>query len=131
MGRLKTGTPARIKMSSLNLGVMEEQPGDSPTPFMSSLQEKHPHPTQLSCYITRTTPATKKIMRKTYTFLQCTLVKYQESGLATVHPSKTRFLNLKTKRPTKYSLSPKASMLIWYIPTAYQAAYPNNPRKIY
>ena len=64
MGRLKTGTPARIKMSSLNLGVMEEQPGDSSTPFMSSLQEKHPHPTQLSCYITRTTPATKKIIEE-------------------------------------------------------------------
>ena len=64
MGRLKTGTPARIKMSSLDLGVMEEQPGDSPTPFMSSLQEKHPHPTQLSCYITRTTPATKKIIEE-------------------------------------------------------------------
>ena len=64
MGRLKTGTPARIKMSSLDLEVMEEQPGDSPTPFMSSLQEKHPHPTQLSCYITRTTPATKKIIEE-------------------------------------------------------------------
>ena len=64
MGRLKTGTPARIKMSSLDLEVMEEQPGDSPTPFMSSLQEKNPHPTQLSCYITRTTPATKKIIEE-------------------------------------------------------------------
>ena len=64
MGRLKTGTPARIKMSSLNLGVMEEQPGDNPTPFMSSLQKKHPHPTQLPCYITRTTPATKKIIEE-------------------------------------------------------------------
>jgi tRNA uridine 5-carboxymethylaminomethyl modification enzyme len=64
MGRLKTGTPARIKMSSLDLEVMEEQPGDTPTPFMSSLQAKHPHPTQLSCYITRTTPATKKIIEE-------------------------------------------------------------------
>ncbi len=64
MGRLKTGTPARIKMSSLDLEVMEEQPGDSPTPFMTSLQAKHPHPTQLSCYITRTTPATKKIIEE-------------------------------------------------------------------
>jgi tRNA uridine 5-carboxymethylaminomethyl modification enzyme len=64
MGRLKTGTPARIKMSSLDLGVMEEQPGDSPTPFMSTLQKKHSHPTQLSCYITRTTAATKKIIEE-------------------------------------------------------------------
>ena len=35
MGRLKTGTPARVKLSSLNLSVMEEQPGEEPTPFMS------------------------------------------------------------------------------------------------
>jgi len=30
MGRLKTGTPARIKLSSINLGAMEEQPGEKP-----------------------------------------------------------------------------------------------------
>ena len=35
MGRLKTGTPARVKLSSLDLSVMEEQPGEEPTPFMS------------------------------------------------------------------------------------------------
>ena len=64
MGRLKTGTPPRIKMSSLNLDVMDEQPGDLPTPFMSSLQKQHPHPKQLSCFITRTTKKTKKIIEK-------------------------------------------------------------------
>ena len=64
MGRLKTGTPPRIKMSSLNLNVMDEQPGDLPTPFMSSLQKQHPHPKQLSCFITRTTQKTKKIIEK-------------------------------------------------------------------
>ena len=35
MGRLKTGTPARIKMSSIDLSVMEIQPGERPTPWMS------------------------------------------------------------------------------------------------
>ncbi len=64
MGRLKTGTPPRIKMSSLNLNVMDEQPGDLPTPFMSSLQKQYPHPKQLSCFITRTTLKTKKIIEK-------------------------------------------------------------------
>ena len=32
MGRLKTGTPARIKLTSLDLNRMEEQPGEKPTP---------------------------------------------------------------------------------------------------
>ena len=35
MGRLKTGTPARIKYSSINTSAMEEQPGEKPTPWMS------------------------------------------------------------------------------------------------
>jgi tRNA uridine 5-carboxymethylaminomethyl modification enzyme len=43
MGRLKTGTPARIKMSSLDLSVMEEQPGEIPTPFMSLTRKIKDH----------------------------------------------------------------------------------------
>ena len=62
MGRLKTGTPARIKLSSLDLSVMEEQPGESPTPFMSLTHEIKRHQKQLSCYITRTNPKTHKII---------------------------------------------------------------------
>jgi len=64
MGRLKTGTPPRIKMSSLDLDAMDEQPGDLPTPFMSSLQKQCTHPKQLSCFITRTSAKTKKIIEE-------------------------------------------------------------------
>ena len=63
MGRLKTGTPARVKLSSLNLSVMEEQPGEEPTPFMSLRGETEEHQKQLSCYITRTNPNTHEIIK--------------------------------------------------------------------
>ena len=63
MGRLKTGTPARVKLSSLNLSVMEEQPGEEPTPFMSLRGEIEEHQKQLSCYITRTNPNTHEIIK--------------------------------------------------------------------
>ena len=63
MGRLKTGTPARVKLSSLNLSVMEEQPGEEPTPFMSLRGEAEEHQKQLSCYITRTNPNTHEIIK--------------------------------------------------------------------
>ena len=46
MGRLKTGTPARVKLSSLDLSVMEEQPGEEPTPFMSLRGETEKHQKQ-------------------------------------------------------------------------------------
>ena len=62
MGRLKTGTPARIKMSSLDLGVMEPQPGEIPTPWMTLTESKPQHVEQLPCYITRTNPRTHEII---------------------------------------------------------------------
>ena len=62
MGRLKTGTPARIKLSSIDLNVMEEQPGDRDPPSMSVLQPPTTRLPQISCYITRTNKQTHKII---------------------------------------------------------------------
>ena len=64
MGRLKTGTPARIKMSSLDLNVMEPQPGEAPTPWMTLTENKPEHVEQLPCYITRTNPTTHDIINR-------------------------------------------------------------------
>ena len=60
MGRLKTGTPARIKLTSLDLESMVEQPGEEPTPWMSKKGKNNKHIKQISCYITRTNPETHK-----------------------------------------------------------------------
>lgn len=83
--RLKTGTPPRLLRRSINLSAMEEQPGDNPPPFFSfwphglfhmeqsgdeskqgyplgSVLEKHGK--QLSCFLTKTTAATKDIIQK-------------------------------------------------------------------
>ena len=62
MGRLKTGTPARIKLSSIDLSLMEEQPGDPSPPSMSMLQPPTKQLPQISCYITRTNKYTHKII---------------------------------------------------------------------
>jgi tRNA uridine 5-carboxymethylaminomethyl modification enzyme len=62
MGRLKTGTPARIKLSSINLSAMDEQPGETPTPHMSLLKPPTSQLRQISCYITRTNKQTHQII---------------------------------------------------------------------
>tara|TARA_B100001250_G_scaffold278673_1_gene241087 strand:- start:1289 stop:3136 length:1848 start_codon:yes stop_codon:yes gene_type:complete len=64
MGRLKTGTPARIKLSSINIDKMEEQLGEKPTPWMSLYNKPKKHQKQLSCYTTRTNEKTHEIIRK-------------------------------------------------------------------
>ena len=48
MGRLKTGTPARIKLSSISTLCMKEQPGEKPTPWMSLYNRPKKHQKQLS-----------------------------------------------------------------------------------
>ena len=63
MGRLKTGTPARIKTSSINLNKLEEQPGETPTPWMSLYNRPKKHQKQLSCYVARTNQETHKIIK--------------------------------------------------------------------
>jgi len=64
MGRLKTGTPARIKLSSINTDKMEEQPGEKPTPWMSLYNRPTKHQKQIPCYITRTNEKTHNIIKK-------------------------------------------------------------------
>jgi len=63
VGRLKTGTPPRIDRRSVDLTVMELQPGDSPEPVFSFLGERSMHPQQQPCWITHTNPRTHEIIR--------------------------------------------------------------------
>jgi tRNA uridine 5-carboxymethylaminomethyl modification enzyme len=61
LGRLKTGTPARLDGRTINWSVLEEQKGDElPVPF-SFLTEKISTP-QISCHITQTVAATHAII---------------------------------------------------------------------
>ena len=64
MGRLKTGTPARIDARSINFSVLEVQEGDRPTPAFSFLVNRYDHPRQIPCYITHTNNKTHDIIRK-------------------------------------------------------------------
>jgi tRNA uridine 5-carboxymethylaminomethyl modification enzyme len=64
VGRLKTGTPPRIDARTVDFSVMQEQPGDKPTPVMSYLGKVEEHPQQVSCFITATNEASHEIIRR-------------------------------------------------------------------
>jgi tRNA uridine 5-carboxymethylaminomethyl modification enzyme len=61
LGRLKTGTPARLEGKSIEYSVLEEQPGDTPPEPFSALTTEITTP-QISCHITRTTAETHRII---------------------------------------------------------------------
>jgi len=63
LGRMKTGTPARIRRQSIDFSQFAEQKGDvEPRPF-SLFTEKIPLP-QISCFIGRTDTRTHEIVRR-------------------------------------------------------------------
>ncbi|WP_439599721.1 tRNA uridine-5-carboxymethylaminomethyl(34) synthesis enzyme MnmG [Devosia sp.] len=61
LGRLKTGTPARLDATSIDFSGLEEQRGDDPPEPFSALTTAITTP-QISCYITRTTSDTHRII---------------------------------------------------------------------
>lgn len=63
VGRLKTGTPPRIDGRTIDFSVLEEQPGDKPTPIFSFRSNSTDHPQQISCWITHTNTRTHEIIR--------------------------------------------------------------------
>ncbi len=62
LDRFKTGTPPRIDLRSLDYTQLEEQPGD-PDPQGFSYYRDVTLSNRVSCFLTRTTPATHQIIR--------------------------------------------------------------------
>ena len=62
--RLKTGTPPRLQLDTINFSVCQEQPGDeNPTPFSVFSNGNFPALPQISCYLTYTNEDTHNILR--------------------------------------------------------------------
>lgn len=67
ISRLKTGTCARIDAKSVDISVMELQPGDTPPPLFSFRTDRKTfNPTQLPCYVTYTNEETHKIIEDNF-----------------------------------------------------------------
>ncbi len=62
LGRLKTGTPARLDTRSIDWASLEMQAADE-EPYFFSLMTDKVHARQIACGITRTTPGTHEIIR--------------------------------------------------------------------
>ncbi|NBR44994.1 MAG: tRNA uridine-5-carboxymethylaminomethyl(34) synthesis enzyme MnmG [Synechococcaceae bacterium WB5_2B_268] len=63
MGRLKTGTPARVDRRSIDFSGLEEQPSDAADRFFSFDPAAWVSGEQISCHITRTTAATHQLIK--------------------------------------------------------------------
>ncbi len=62
--RLKTGTPPRLDKRTIDYSVLDEQPGDYPTPVFSYLSSREDHPEQICCHITYTNSKTHELINQ-------------------------------------------------------------------
>jgi tRNA uridine 5-carboxymethylaminomethyl modification enzyme len=62
LGRLKTGTPPRLKLSTINTSILETQPGDTPPKPFSMMTDRIDRP-QISCWMTETNEKVHDIIR--------------------------------------------------------------------
>ncbi|WP_297001532.1 MULTISPECIES: tRNA uridine-5-carboxymethylaminomethyl(34) synthesis enzyme MnmG [unclassified Thalassospira] len=79
LGRLKTGTPARLDGRTIDWASLQEQPGDTPPDPFSFLTKEITVP-QIPCHLTWTTEATHEIIRANLDRAPMYSGKIQSSG---------------------------------------------------
>ncbi|KAH9912974.1 glucose-inhibited division protein A subfamily [Epithele typhae] len=129
LGRLQTGTPARLAMDSIDFSNLVVQPGDSdPLPF-SFMNDRE---NQLNCWETATTPETHQIIRDN--IHQCVHIQETKRGKDTVLGSRS-YSHIYFAGP-RYCPSLEAKVMrfpqkeshkVWLEPEGYDSdlVYPN------
>lgn len=64
VGRMKTGTPPRVRLDSIDLNACERQPGDPDPCRFSYRSETVGAMPQIECWLTHTNPTTHEILRE-------------------------------------------------------------------
>ncbi|KAH9943613.1 mitochondrial translation optimization protein [Amylocystis lapponica] len=116
LGRLQTGTPARLARDSINFDRLIKQEGDTvPSPFSFMNRTVDNAENQVLCYLTRTTPFTHEVIRE-HMHLS---VHIQETKKG---PRYCPSLEAKVKR-----FPQKDSHTVWLEPEGYDSdlIYPN------
>ncbi|KAI0755509.1 glucose-inhibited division protein A subfamily [Fomes fomentarius] len=116
LGRLQTGTPARLAKDSIDFSQMEVQSGDAnPLPFSFMNDHVANADNQVVCWMTQTTPTTHQIVRDNID--QCIHIQETKKG-----PRYCPSLEAKVMR-----FPQKSSHHVWLEPEGYDSdlIYPN------
>ncbi|KAI0654280.1 glucose-inhibited division protein A subfamily [Cubamyces menziesii] len=116
LGRLQTGTPARLAKDSIDFSSLEVQEGDKdPMPFSFMHDTVANAANQVACYKTTTTPATHDIIRANID--RCVHIQETKKG-----PRYCPSLEAKVMR-----FPQKSSHIVWLEPEGYDSdlIYPN------
>ncbi len=104
--RFKTGTPARISRSSINISGLSEQKGDiHPWPFSYSTKEIKID--QVPCYLTRTTLQTHELIRKYMSYSPMASGDIKSRGPRYCPSIETKIINFPDKETHQLFIEPE------------------------
>ena len=119
LGRLKTGTPPRLDGTTIDWSRAGNQPGDQ-DPVMFSFLSAGPTARQVPCGVTETNAGTHEIIRENLEKSAMYGARSTVLAPGTARRSRTRSFVFLNDHPTRSFLSPKASRMIPFIPTAFR-----------
>jgi tRNA uridine 5-carboxymethylaminomethyl modification enzyme len=130
VGRLKTGTPARLDGQSIDFTKLEIHGGDeNPVPFSFRTNSDDFNPTQYPCYVTYTNEETHKIIENN--FFQAPLFTGQIEGIGPRYcPSIEDKVNrFRTRERHQLFLEPQTDKLLEYYINGLSSSLPASVQK--
>jgi tRNA uridine 5-carboxymethylaminomethyl modification enzyme len=104
--RLKTGTPARIKRSSIDFTVLSEQKGDNyPQPFSYATETICIE--QVSCFLSRTTKKTHSLIKNNINYSPMGAGKIKSTGPRYCPSIETKIINFANKDSHQIFIEPE------------------------
>ena len=102
VGRLKTGTPARIDGRTIDYSKLDPQHGDEPRPRFSFLTKSNNLLRQVPCYITYTNSKTAKVIKDNLKSSAIFSGAITSAGLGIVPPLKTSMRDFLKEIATRF-----------------------------
>ena len=123
MGRLKTGTPARLDSHTIDWAALKCSPATIRRLPFSTLTKKIPN-RQIACGITHTTARTHEIIRANLHRSPMYSGQIESTGPRYCPSIEDKIVRFAARNGTRFSLSPKASTMISVYPNGISTSLP-------
>jgi len=125
MGRLKTGTPARLKRESIDFERLQIQPGDErPTPLSFSTEGRLEN--RMACYIAYTNPRTHSIIKKNLDRSPLYTGIIKSTGVRYCPSIEDKVVRFPDRDRHQVFLEPEGIDTEWYYPNGISTSLPSD-----
>ncbi|MBZ2279111.1 tRNA uridine-5-carboxymethylaminomethyl(34) synthesis enzyme MnmG, partial [Buchnera aphidicola] len=129
VNRLKTGTPPRIDLKTINFKDLSSQESDDPIPVFSFIGDVSQHPQQIPCYLTCTNEKTHDIILKNLHYSPIYTGILEGLGPRYCPSIEDKVVRFKDKKSHQIFLEPEGLSSCKIYPNGISTSLPKNVQK--